>query len=112
MCIDGMSEGAKEARREYYRRRYRTAPEKHKVYVFHMWEKKAKDFFGALYSPPDREGVLSVQASELRRRYYAEYRKTHDTSRSDYMKEYRKNHKEKLSQYQRDYWERKGNKDV
>lgn len=110
MSTDRLSEQAKEARRAYFRGRYKSAPDKHKAYVCHMWEKKAQQFFGTLYIPPDREGVLSDQAAELRRRYYSEYRKTHETDRSAYMREYRKNHKEKLSQYQRDYWERKGKK--
>lgn len=106
MCKE-MSEGAKEARREYYRERYKSAPGKHKVYMCRVWEKKAAVFFGSLYVPPTREGVLSNQAAELRRRYYSEYRKTHDTKRTAYMREYRKSHREQVSQYNRDYWERK-----
>lgn len=103
-----LSEEAKEARREYYRGRYKTDPDKHKVYVCRMWERKAQNVFGTLYVPPTTEGVLSDQAAELRRRYYSEYRKTHDTDRSEYMKEYRKSHRDQLEKNSRDYWERKG----
>lgn len=105
-----LTQGAKDARREYYRDRYKRDPDKHKKYVCRMWERKAQQFFGALYVPPDREGELSAQAAELRRRYYSEYRKTHSTDRTEYMREYRNNHREKLTQYQHDYWERKGKK--
>ena len=61
------------------------------------------------YIPPVKEGVLSKQAAELRRQYYAAYRKkTGPTqARREYMKRYREKNKDKISKYNQDYWERK-----
>ena len=108
MRTEVLSEGAREARKAYYRSRYKSAPEKHKVYLYRMWEKKARALYGRDYKPPESEDVLSDQAAEVRRRYYSEYSKTHSTgSRKAYMKEYRRKNRDKLTRYQKDYWERK-----
>ena len=104
-----MTEAAKEARRKYYRGRYKTDKEKHKIYVCHVWENKARKLYDKEYIPPVKEGVLSKQAAELRRQYYAAYRKkTGPTqARREYMKRYREKNKDKISKYNQDYWERK-----
>lgn len=109
-----MTEEAKEARRKYYRERYKTDKAKHKIYVCHVWENKARKLYDKEYIPPVKEGVLSEQAAELRRQYYAEYRKkTGPTqARRDYMKRYRAKNKEKITQYNKDYWERKAATDI
>jgi len=104
-----MTEKAKKARREYYRGRYKADPEKHKLYVYNVWEKKARALYDKEYIPPVKPGVLSEQAAELRRRYYADYRKKngYNKTRREYMKKYRAKNKEKIAAYNQNYWERK-----
>lgn len=110
-----LSSKAKQARSVYYRERYRKDPAKHKQYVCNMWEKKARALYENEYIPPKKEGELSAQAAELRRRYYAEYRKKNGdqirTKHREYMKDYSKKNRDKLrdkqAQYTHDYWERK-----
>ena len=100
-----LSEGAKQARRKYYRDYYKSNPERHRIYICRSWEKKARALYDKEYIPPKKDGELSAQAREVRNRYYAERhkKKTH----KEYMKAYRATHKEQIAKYNHDYWERK-----
>ena len=107
MCME-LSDNAKNARRDYYRERYQADPVRHRQYNLNTWERKAREIFGADYIPPTDRTVLSDQASQLRRQYYAEYRQAHNVDRSEYMRHYRESNKERLAEHTRNYWERKG----
>lgn len=110
-----LSEGAKAARADYYRKRYKRDPERHRQAELKMWEKKARALYENEYIPPKKDGELSAQAAELRRQYNAAYRKKNRERlrayRKEYMKTYTAKHKEKLQanqkRYMHDYWERK-----
>lgn len=110
-----LSDGAKAARADYYRKRYKRDPAKHRQAELNMWEKKARALYENEYIPPKKDGELSAQAAELRRKYNAEYRKKNRDRirayRKEYMKTYTAKHRDKLREkqkkYMHDYWERK-----
>ena len=105
-----LSDGAKQARSEYYRARYAANPGKHKSYELATWERKAIKRHGVNYIPPTTPGELSEQAKQERRDYYSGYRKRNAERIKAYSRKYQKEHKyqrKNQSKYMANYWERK-----
>lgn len=74
-----LSPEAAKTRREYYRKWRANNRKADKATKFRYWEKKAQEYYGADYIGPLPGEELSRQAREVRRKYYAEYRKKNPT---------------------------------
>lgn len=91
-----LSPEAVRSRNTYYQKWRSDHPQDSKVIQCRYWEKKAKALYGPYYVGSDAEDVLSQQAREVRRKYYADYSKKNADA-------IRKNNK--------DFWEKKGRND-
>ena len=72
-----LTDKATDARRAYYQKWNAENSDRIRLYNLKKWESKACQTFGSDYIPPKDGEILSRQASELRRQYYADYRKKH-----------------------------------
>ena len=87
-----LSPEASRSRAEYYRRYRAKNRSGDKAIKLRYWEKKAQEFYKEEYVGPKPGESLSSQAREVRRKYYAEYRK---------------NNQETITRAYTSYWERK-----
>lgn len=93
-----LSPEATKSRREYYRTWRAKNRKCDKATKLRYWEKKAKDYYGEDYTGPEVAGELSRQAREVRRKYYAEYRKNNqETVNRAYMSYWEKKAKENIT---------------
>ena len=94
-CV--LSPEASKSRREYYREWRASNSKSNKAIKLRYWEKKAQAFYGKDYKGPVKDGELSPQAKEVRRKYYAEYRR---------------NNKDTISKANHNFWERKAKENL
>lgn len=87
-----LSPEATALRAENMRQWRRDHPDKARATGLRYWEKKARIYYGDDYQAPTTPDVLSPQAVEMRRRYYATYRK---------------NNPDIIERTTTNYWERK-----
>ena len=87
-----LSPEAAKTRRKYYREWRAKNRGADKAIKFRYWEKKAQEYYGADYVGPLPGEELSRQARDVRRKYYAEYRKKNQTN---------------INKTYSNYWERK-----
>lgn len=74
-CKERLSDAARDARNEYYKK-YRVEHSADiKAYQRSYWESKAKEKYGKKYKAPRINEELSEQALEIRRQYYRDRRK-------------------------------------